>query len=439
MGIKLFKQSGASAIKLKNKIKNLFYYKKNRKIRALDEDNLTINQSDKMDIFINALITAGSISLIFLILIFSYQQLLIFLTENLGWSIRTNLSDNPVAFYLYNRSNQLIITLYIISLIVGVTRSIIQTQNAITLEYIRYYISLMAQGNYSLRIPTIEDGEYKTLVDDVNILMDSINKAFEDRSQTEKTKDELMNNIGHDIRTPLTSILGYLSLIRTNESFSKEEIMEFLDIVYNKSKSMEVLINDLFEYTSSQKTTEVMNIQEIPMQAFIEQIAADFALQANEKMIEIITSVEPNNLCVKFDPEKMVRILNNFITNALKYGEGASHIQLIVKALSLAEYNNYSLYPDKIKIKASDKITMWLVIEVRNNGELLNDEELSKIYERSYRADKSRTSKEPGSGLGLSIVRNFVNLHKGITYGVVEGDELVFRVEIPQYEENKSE
>lgn len=399
------------------------------------KEGFRLSRSQKLNILANTVITAGIISFIFLLLILSYQQILLFLTQSLHINIKTYLNQNyHLAYLLYNNSGQILAGLYFLTLVIGVTWSVIRNRNSVILDYIRRYISLMAKGNYHLRIPEDNIDQYQTLAQDVNILMDSINSAFEDRKNIEKTKDELMNNIGHDIRTPLTSIIGYLRLIKDSPDISEEELQQHLDLVYSKAKAMQVLVNDLFEYTSSQQTTAKMNFMDIDMKSFIEQIAAEFSLQAKQKGIEIITEVTPPDLHSRMDPDKMARVLSNFIINGIKYGTGADWIKIIVKQMTISEYQEYSLHPEAIKFKSNQQLNHWLIIEVRNNGQLVKEEELDKIYERSYRADQSRTTKEPGSGLGLSIVRNFVNLHKGITYALIDHNVMVFRVEIPDFQ-----
>ncbi|NKZ29463.1 HAMP domain-containing histidine kinase [Facklamia miroungae] len=365
---------------------------------------------------------------------FGYQQLLNFLTLNLGWTIKTNLKDSIIAYTLYNKSNQILIGLYLVTLFVIVTFRYIHERNRIILRYIRKYISAMAKGRYDLRIPTEGIGDYATLSQDVNTLMDSINQAFKERDETEKTKDELMNNIGHDIRTPLTSILGYLRLIRDSSDITQEELESYLNTVYSKAKSMQELINDLFEYTSTQQTTAKVNKQPIAMQPFTEQVVADFNLQSKQAGVEMICQVSPSDLVLEIDPEKMVRVFNNFITNTFKYGENATYQKIIIKELTCQEYQAYTRY-NQYRIE-SIKANNWVIIEFRNNGKLLKEEDLERVFERSYRADSSRTSQRPGSGLGLAIVRNMVALHQGVAYGIVEDQDLVFRVEIPKVKDD---
>ena len=392
-------------------------------------EKFNFTRRDHLEIALNLLIEAGKVSFLFLILLFGYQRLLIFLTDSLGWTIKTNLQNNPIAYTLYNQSTQIIIVAYVVFLIINVTSRYNHERNKLVLSYIRRYISFMAKGNYHLKIPVDNIGDYGSLSQDVNTLMESINQAFDQRDQTEKTKDELMNNIGHDIRTPLTSILGYLRLIKDSKDLDQECLTEYLDVVYHKAKSMQVLINDLFEYTSSQVTTSQLQLDHVPMKAFVDQVLAEHSLQADKQRIQLISQVNPQELVVEMDPDKMVRVFNNFITNAFKYAEGATYLKVIIKEVSEEEYQ---AMPHPVEPIQKIPAQSWVVAEFRNNGPLLEEEDLDKVYERSYRADVSRTSQKPGSGLGLAIVRNIVNLHHGSSYAKVEDHDLVFVVCLPR-------
>ena len=174
---------------------------------------------------------------------------------------------------------------------------------------------------------------------------------------------------------------------------------------------MQTLIAELFDYASSKQTTYVLQPSKIQLKLFMEQLAADFELSAGEKGIAIEVSVQPESLVGYFDVEKMARVFNNLVVNALKYGYGASVIKLN------AFYS---------------KSQQTIVYEVRNNGELISNKDLKQIFNRTYRTDQSRHSDEPGSGLGLSIVKNIVELHGGQVYALIDADELVFRIEMLQ-------
>lgn len=280
--------------------------------------------------------------------------------------------------------------------------------STIHLNHLLEYLTYIARGNYQLRIPDMQIDELSEIVRSVNSLVDSTVHAMEEERRIEKTKDELIANVGHDLRTPLTSIIGYLGLIENKRYHSEEQLLEYTHIAYKKAMSMQVMVNDLFDYAASRLVSYEVTPEEVHLDFFFEQLAAEFELEAAEKNIEIEINVMPKNLIVHFDPEKMARVFNNLLSNALKYGHGATKIKM-----------NANLIDD-------DQIIM----DVVNNGELLKLEELEKVFQRSYRADTSRNSAIPGTGLGLGIARNIVELHNGIIYAMIENNEMIFRIEM---------
>ncbi|WIK65505.1 sensor histidine kinase [Globicatella sanguinis] len=281
--------------------------------------------------------------------------------------------------------------------------------STIHLNHLLEYLTYIARGNYQLRIPDMQVDELSEIVRSVNSLVDSTVHAMEEERRIEKTKDELIANVGHDLRTPLTSIIGYLGLIENKRYHSEEQLLEYTHIAYKKAMSMQVMVNDLFDYAASRLVSYEVTPEEVHLNFFFEQLAAEFELEAAEKNIEIEINVMPKNLIVHFDPEKMARVFNNLLSNALKYGHGATKIKMNAN-----------------QIDDDDQIIM----DVVNNGELLKLEELEKVFQRSYRADTSRNSAIPGTGLGLGIARNIVELHNGIIYAMIENNEMIFRIEM---------
>ena len=404
----------------------------NMQVQERHEEKITVplTLSNRFKIGMELLILAGAISLIFLVVFFSYQQLLLFTANYLGFDVSYWILENP---NVYQKGINFIIIAYVFILVISLTSRYIQSRDRIVLEQIRHYISDMAQGKHYLRIPTQGAGEYEKLARDVNTLMDNIQEAFMERQEAEKAKDELFNNLGHDIRTPLTSIIGYLGLLKSQGAYiSKEDAQKYLDIAYQKSKNMQILLNDLFEYTSSQKTTASMNFTEVPLNKFLEQVAVEFSFEAQQKNIDLLVENEMADDNIYMDLDKFIRIMNNLISNALKYGYGASHIIIHSFGLDTEEYADYTQVDAKHLTSKHRYVKEWVIIEVRNNGQLIEEDQLEKIFDRTYRADKARNSNQPGSGLGLAIVRNFVKLHKGHVYAVLEGGDLVFRIEIPR-------
>lgn len=287
-------------------------------------------------------------------------------------------------------------------------------------------ITYISQGNYDYRIPEMGFNDLNEVITGVNQLVTSTVNAMEEERRIEKTKDELIANVGHDLRTPLTSILGYLSLIENGRFENTEELVRYNHIAYQKAQQMQTLVSDLFYYSVSRQTSYKIEPQVVQLNTFLEQITAEFELSLSKKGMEPIIDIQPEGLEIAFDVEKMARVYANIISNAIKYGKGAD--KLVLKARCAC--------PDEPcdckKEVTSNSVDTRIILEVRNNGELLNEDELRQVFSRSYRADQSRRSDEAGAGLGLAIVKNIVELHGGHVYAMVEDNELVFRMELPQ-------
>ena len=247
------------------------------------------------------------------------------------------------------------------------------------------------------------------VVSSINHLVDSTVRAIEEERKIEKSKDELITNIGHDIRTPLTSVIGYLGLIENQQYHSQEELARYAHVAYRKAQQMQSLVQDLFTYTATRQTTTEISPVQVQVLRFMEQLVADFELSAREKTIELRLDIRPKNLVASFDVDKMARVFHNLLSNALKYGIGAHYIELLA-------------YQEED----------YIYFKVKNDGQPLDKSELEDIFQRSYRADQSRSANQPGTGLGLAIVRNIVELHHGRVYAEVEGKETIFTIEIPQ-------
>lgn len=397
----------------------------------MKKPSMELSANEKLEVFAGALLTAGIISVAYLLAHYLLRTFLQFeLSSPFLRDIQFSIRNVP---NLYRRITGFMTLAYVVLLFLI---TLLQTQrrlNQIRLQHILAYINYMTLGNYDERIPLKQTGPYETVAQNINALMDNIQEAISRQLESERTKDELITNIGHDIRTPLTSILGYLGLLRKEAKDLDENQQEFIQVAYTKAKTMEVLVNDLFDYTRTLESSAHMQVMDqIPLESFIQQVLADFDLKAQSKGVQLNYRIHPEDLTGSFDPEKMARVLSNLVSNGLKYGKGASHITTLVwtQAGDAHAFQD----PDQLSLnlKRFETIDSWLLFEVRNNGELLPEEELEAIYERSYRGDQSRNGQEPGSGLGLSIVRNIINLHSGHTYAYIDGDELVFRAAIPQ-------
>lgn len=266
----------------------------------------------------------------------------------------------------------------------------------------------IAQGHLDHRIPFRLKESEQHVITSVNALVDSAVRSMDDERKIEKSKDELITNVSHDLRTPLTSIIGYLGLIEDKQYRSEEDILKYTHIAYEKAKQMKNLVEDLFEYTKVQQHGSPVNIMKIDLNQLLEQLTASFELEAQHKGIEITSSVEPNPLMIEADPEKLGRVFSNLVANALKYGNGASYI----------------------KVAAHQKQDQ-VVVKVSNDGTPIPAKSIEHLFERFYRAEGSRSRATGGTGLGLAIVKSIVDLHHGNVQVTSDDNETSFIVTLP--------
>lgn len=258
------------------------------------------------------------------------------------------------------------------------------------LNHIINELHYIAQGHYEHRISHDYKGDMSKVVDSIHVLVDSTVKAMEEERMIEQSKDELITNVSHDIRTPLTSIIGYLGLIEEGRYNNEEELLKYTKTAYSKAKQMKVLVDDLFEYTKVRQKTTPLTVTSFDMIQMLEQIAADFELEASRQDMEIEVVSQLESLQMEADTEKLVRVFNNLLSNGLKYGKDGKNILIEV-----------------------EKDGSEAVIIVKNNGRRVPPKALASIFDRFYRADESRSQETAGTGLGLAIVQNIVELHHG--------------------------
>ncbi|GAA2912474.1 HAMP domain-containing sensor histidine kinase [Enterococcus pseudoavium] len=363
---------------------------------------------------ISELIAEGIITVILLLLL--NVAILVLFTQMLNNS--PDLSDaiyrsknifaNSLNSDIFWSGRNFVIPLFFIIDILVVFWRLIRRYRQMQLRHIINELHYIANGNYDYRIPFELRGDLSKVVDSINGLVDSTVAAIEDERAIEKSKDELITNVSHDIRTPLTSIIGYLGLIEDGQYQNTDEILKYTSIAYKKAKQMKSLVEDLFEYSKVRQPSVPVNNVSFDMVQLLEQLAADFELEAKKKNIQIQVDSKESQLIMDGDTEKLVRVFNNLITNALKYGAEATKIVIEI---------------EKSKNEA--------VVTVKNNGTSIPREALDQLFDRFYRVDGSRSQEISGTGLGLAIAQNIVNLHGGYIYAQSNDDWTSFIIHLP--------
>lgn len=276
------------------------------------------------------------------------------------------------------------------------------------LQHIIRELHYIAQGHFDHRIPFRVRGGQQQVITSVNSLVDSAIQSMDDERKIEQSKDELITNVSHDLRTPLTSIIGYLGLIEDKQYHSQEDLLKYTHTAYEKATQMKSLVEDLFEYTKVRQTSAPINIMSVNLDQMLEQLAASFELEASKKGITMSADTKPTDLMIEADAEKLGRLFSNLIANGLKYGQNASYI----------------------KLTAQQK-DQQVEVCVTNDGAKIPEDAQIHLFERFYRVEESRSKATGGTGLGLAIVQGIVDMHHGAVRVESNDKQTSFVVTLP--------
>ena len=251
-------------------------------------------------------------------------------------------------------------------------------------------LQAISKGDFEYRVPQKGDDEIGLLAKNINSMADELKKSIYEERRSEKLKNELITNVSHDLRTPLTSVMGYLRLYTEKKYDSAEQAQEYIDIAYKKSISLKELIDDLFEYTKLNNFDIKLDMEVFDINRLARQVIQEIMPVALEKNIKFETNLKDQKFFINADAGKMARVVENIISNAIKYSGSGSRIDVV-----------------------SFKRDCEVILEISNPSDSINDEDLKNIFERFYRIDKSRSGSLGGSGLGLSIAKSIIHLHEG--------------------------
>lgn len=236
---------------------------------------------------------------------------------------------------------------------------------------------------------------FDRIIDNFNNIGNNLDKAVEEATKSQRMKTELITNVSHDLKTPLTSIINYSDLLNKDSSNS-QKAKEYSKIIYDKSLRLKTLIEDLFEVSKASSENIQLNLEKIDFKALILQAMGEWEDKFKEKNIEFVSTLPENPIILDLDGQKISRVLDNIFSNIYKYGAEHSrvYIDLIIDNKVKLFVKNISKYP--LNISAEE------------------------LMERFTRGDKSRNTE--GLGLGLSIADSLINAHKGEFHIEIDGD-----------------
>lgn len=246
-------------------------------------------------------------------------------------------------------------------------------------------------GNFNERIKFHDyNKSVKNLIINLNRLIDKFQEIAEINRQYEDDRKKMISNISHDLRTPLTSMLGYVEMLQTDTSLSLNEEKEYLEVIETKGEVLRRLIDEFFSLSKIDSDDINFEFKEIDITEVTRQCILSFLKDFEAEEITPVIEIPEKEIYITADEKSINRILQNIISNSLKYG---SHGKVI--GISLKENKNN------------------VTIEIWDKGKGIKEEDLPYIFERLYTGEKSRNSHLKGSGIGLTIVKKLIEKHNG--------------------------
>ncbi|KZE63980.1 histidine kinase [Fictibacillus phosphorivorans] len=257
------------------------------------------------------------------------------------------------------------------------------------LKVISDSVNSIANGKLGLTIKAEGKDELTQLAENINFMSKELENKFERERQVEVAKNELITNVSHDLRTPLTSIIGYLDLLRNKQYRNDLEMSEYLETTYAKSQRLNSLINELFEYTRLSSSDVKLNLVPVDLSALLGQMLGEYIPIFEKDNIIVEQTLTEKPVEILIDIEKMVRVYENILMNAVKYSKKPSIVKV---ALDLQSSN--------------------AEFRFSNQTERPEVQDINQLFERFLVGEKARSEKE-GTGLGLAISKRIVELHGG--------------------------
>ncbi len=332
----------------------------------------------------------------------------------IGWSASINTSWQPSSiYYLLQWVKEWIITIMIILILIG---WIVITLRFMTrpLRYLDELVDasekLANPGEEPIRLPKA----MKSVEDELNLVRESALRNAMLAKEAEQRKNDLIVYLAHDLKTPLTSVIGYLTLLRDEPQISAEMRSRYTGIALDKAERLEDLINEFFDITRFNLTSIQLEPERVNISRMLEQIGFEFHPILAEKDLKLETEIKPN-VEILCDPDKLARVFDNLLRNAVNYSYAGTTIYLSM---------DYEPIKDEVKIC------------VENHGKTISPDKLDRIFDQFFRLDSSRRSSTGGSGLGLAIAKEIVELHHGTITAESENESIRFTVVLPSVPEN---
>ena len=234
-----------------------------------------------------------------------------------------------------------------------------------------------------------------------------LHRREQESREAEQQKNDMLAYLAHDLKTPLTSVIGYLSLLQENPELPVEQRAKYVDIAVEKAYRLEQLIHEFFDITRFTTQGIVLEKSPVDLTMMLYQIADEFYPVLAERGMTAVLDIEAG-LKLNADSDKLARVFDNLLRNAVAYG-----------------------YPDTCVCIDAFREPGGIHVTVRNQGDTIPPEKLEKLFEKMYRADSSRGTRDGGAGLGLAIAKELVELHGGDIWAESRDQQVIFSVYLP--------
>lgn len=303
----------------------------------------------------------------------------------------------------------LMMLIYVLSgiLIFSITFLTLQEKSLRYISKLSAAIRNISEGDLNTTIEVVGDDEFSAMAVNLNKMVGDIRSLMDKEREAERTKNELITNVAHDLRTPLTSIIGYLELLSGKVAIPPEMQKKYIDIAYAKSKRLEKLIEDLFGFTKMNYGKVSMHVSKVDVVKLLSQLLEEFYPSFMDKNLSYELKSNVPAQIITADGNLLARLFDNLINNAIKYGADGKRVL--------------------VNIHASESV---VAISVTNFGYVIPEEELPLIFNKFYRVEQSRSTHTGGTGLGLAIAKNIVDMHGGTISVASDLNGTVFTVKL---------
>ena len=248
----------------------------------------------------------------------------------------------------------------------------------------------IAEGDFEFRMTNMRQDEMGLLFENYEQMRLQLKENEEEKEQNEKKSKELVSNISHDLKTPITSIKGYVEGIMDGVADTPEKMDKYIKTIYNKANDMDRLINELTTYSGIDSNKIPYHFHILNISDYFSDCVEEVGLDLESRNISLIfTNLVSADTCVVADPEQLKKVINNIISNSVKY---MGHDKGVIDIRILDE-------GESVKV------------EIEDDGKGIAAKDIGNIFERFYRTDSSRNSLQGGSGIGLSIVKKIIEDH----------------------------